>query len=82
MHQVRIHKFLEMTRKKKVNKDQENGESDAAMKEQEKLNKKVTNLMKKQKLKAVRGIVSKHDASKSWSLEARAKVCMAYFFYW
>ncbi|BFG26451.1 hypothetical protein CerSpe_127250 [Prunus speciosa] len=72
--EVRIHKFLEMTRKKKVNKDQENGESDAAMKEQEKLNKKVTNLMKKQKLKAVRGIVSKHDASKSWSLEARAKV--------
>ncbi|KAM1954398.1 hypothetical protein ACFX1T_023745 [Malus domestica] len=72
--EVRIHNFLEQTRKKKVNKDEENRESDDVMKEQEKLNKKVTKLMKKQKLRAVRHIVRKYDASKPWSLEAKAKV--------
>ncbi|KAL6135464.1 hypothetical protein ACLB2K_067692 [Fragaria x ananassa] len=72
--EVKIHNFLERTKKKKVGKDQETGESDAAMKENEKLNKKVTNLMKKQKLQAVRHIVRGHDDSKAWSQEAKAKV--------
>ncbi|KAM1666154.1 hypothetical protein ACFX1X_045819 [Malus domestica] len=73
-HEVRIHNFLERTRKKKVNKDEENRVSDDVLNEQEKLNKKVTNLMKKQKLQVVRHIVRKHDASKPWSQDARAKV--------
>ncbi|XP_050380024.1 DNA-directed RNA polymerase 2, chloroplastic/mitochondrial [Argentina anserina] len=75
--EVRIHNFLEKTKKKKVGKDQESGESgesDAVIMENEKLNKKVTNLMKKQKLLAVRHIVSGHDDSKPWSQEIRAKV--------
>ncbi|PRQ53261.1 putative DNA-directed RNA polymerase [Rosa chinensis] len=72
--EVRIHNFLERTKKKKVGKDQETGESDAMMKENEKLNKKVTNLMKKQKMQAVRHIVRGHDDSKGWSQEAKAKV--------
>ncbi|KAL6139928.1 hypothetical protein ACLB2K_058229 [Fragaria x ananassa] len=72
--EVKIYNFLERTKKKKVGKDQETGESDAAMKENEKLNKKVTNLMKKQKLQAVRHIVRGHDDSKAWSQEAKAKV--------
>lgn len=82
MHQVRIHNFLERTKKKKVGKDQETGESVAVMKENEKLNKKVNNLMKKQKLQAVRRIVRGHDNSKSWTQEAKAKVCMVLFVYW
>ncbi|OVA18408.1 DNA-directed RNA polymerase [Macleaya cordata] len=78
-HEVRIHEFLEKTKKKKKKKTDkgeinEGGESDASVKEQENLRKKVTNLIKKQKLKRVRQIMKGKDDMKPWSQNARAKV--------
>ncbi|KAI4352341.1 hypothetical protein L6164_006604 [Bauhinia variegata] len=74
--EARIHKFLEKTRKKKEGKGKENkaGGSDIATKEQEKLRRKVSDLMKKQKIAAVRQIVKGQDDSKPWGQDARAKV--------
>ncbi|KAK5784403.1 DNA-directed RNA polymerase 2B, chloroplastic/mitochondrial-like isoform X1 [Gossypium arboreum] len=74
--EVRIRNFLENTRKKKVDKEDEDGgsESNAAIKEQERLRKKVTNLIKKQKLPAVRQIVKGQDNTKPWGQDAKAKV--------
>lgn len=42
--------------------------------EQDRLRKKVTKLMKKQKLKQVRMIVKEHDDLKPWGQEAHVKV--------
>lgn len=46
-----------------------------SVKDQEKLRKKVTSLIKKQKLRQVRSIVKGHDDSKPWGQDAQAKVC-------
>ncbi|KAF8396295.1 hypothetical protein HHK36_017911 [Tetracentron sinense] len=74
-HEVRIHNFLEKTRKK-TDKDKKNGggKSDPVTKEQEKLRKKVTNFIKKQKLHQVRQIVKGQDNLKPWDQDAQAKV--------
>ncbi|XP_031285635.1 DNA-directed RNA polymerase 2, chloroplastic/mitochondrial [Pistacia vera] len=74
--EVRIHKFLEKTRRKKgyISTETAGGESDASIIEQEKLRKKVTNLIKKQKLPAVRQIVKEQDDCKPWALGVKAKV--------
>ncbi|KAK3212300.1 hypothetical protein Dsin_017006 [Dipteronia sinensis] len=74
--EVRIHKFLEKTKKKKADKDkeEEEGASDVIIKEQENLRKKVTDLIKKHKLPAVRQIVKGQDDSKPWGQDAKAKV--------
>ncbi|KAL3568205.1 hypothetical protein D5086_030856, partial [Populus alba] len=76
--EIRIHNILEKTRKKKEkandSKNGVEGESLAVMKEQENLRKKVTDLIKKQKLPAVRKIVKGKDDSKPWNADARAKV--------
>ncbi|XVF20882.1 hypothetical protein REPUB_Repub12eG0041700 [Reevesia pubescens] len=76
--EVGIHKFLEKTKKKRVDKENEDEgegeESDAGNKEQERLRKKVTNLIKKQKLAAVRQIVKGQDDTKPWGQDAKAKV--------
>ncbi|XP_058187793.1 DNA-directed RNA polymerase 2, chloroplastic/mitochondrial-like isoform X1 [Rhododendron vialii] len=74
--EVRIHQFLEKTKKKKVDKNTKlDGDgSSSALEEQVKLQKKVTDLIKKQKLHAVNKIVKKQDESKPWSQDARAKV--------
>lgn len=45
------------------------------MKDPEKLRKKVAELIKKQKVKQVRGIVKEQDDLKPWSQEAHVKVC-------
>lgn len=84
MDQVRIHNFLEKTKRKKVGKDKnvEGGGFDPVIHEQEKLRKKVTNLMKKQKLHAARLIVKGHDNSKPWGPEAKAKVCFLSHNHW
>lgn len=42
--------------------------------EQKKLRQTVTNLMKKQKLRAVQQIVKAQDDSKPWGPDAKAKV--------
>ncbi|OVA15329.1 DNA-directed RNA polymerase [Macleaya cordata] len=73
-HEVRIYHFLEKTRKKPDKDKDEGGEPDDAAKEQAKLRKKVTNLMKKQKLLQVRQIVKGQDDLKPWGQDAQAKV--------
>ncbi|KAJ6684450.1 DNA-DIRECTED RNA polymerase MITOCHONDRIAL [Salix viminalis] len=69
--EIRIHNILEKTRKKKEKADDSKngveGESLSVMKEQENLRKKVTDLIKKQKLPAVRKIVKGKDDSKPWN---------------
>uniref|UniRef100_A0A5B6YJ87 DNA-directed RNA polymerase N-terminal domain-containing protein n=1 Tax=Davidia involucrata TaxID=16924 RepID=A0A5B6YJ87_DAVIN len=73
-HEVRIHRFLEKTKKKNApNKNHEEG-SDPVSKEQQILRKKVTTLMKKQKLLQVREIVKGQDDSKPWGQDAQVKV--------
>lgn len=74
-HEVRIHKFLEKTRKRHdKEKNMKGGEPDSVNREQESLRKKVTNLMKKQKLYQVRNIVKRQDDSKPWGQATQAKV--------
>lgn len=76
IEQIRIHKFLERTMKKKANQDSINQEdiNPAVTQNEEKLRKTVTNLMKKQKLRAVQQIVKTQDDSRPWSQDAKAKV--------
>ncbi|CAD6217058.1 unnamed protein product [Miscanthus lutarioriparius] len=76
-HEVRINRFLGKTRKKS-NKEMEKEEEAAVdtdiAKEQQRLRKKVTDLMKKQKLRQVRKIVKNQDNSRPWGQDAQAKV--------
>ncbi|XP_049383548.1 DNA-directed RNA polymerase 2, chloroplastic/mitochondrial isoform X2 [Solanum stenotomum] len=72
--EVRIHKFLEKTEKHKAEKDRKMEDGEHATLEQKKLHKKVTSLMKKQKLRAVNQIVRSQDDSKPWGQDAKAKV--------
>ncbi|GJN12900.1 hypothetical protein PR202_ga31225 [Eleusine coracana subsp. coracana] len=75
-HEVRIHKFLEKT-KKKSNKEIDNEEeivdSDIA-KEHQRIRKKVTDLMRKGKIRILRNIVKNYDSSRPWGQDAQAKV--------
>ncbi|XP_039051823.1 DNA-directed RNA polymerase 1B, mitochondrial-like [Hibiscus syriacus] len=74
-HEARIQKFLEKTNKKKGSESEpETNEQDKLTKNQEKVRKKVTHLMKKQKVHQVREIVKGHDSSKPWGQEAHVKV--------
>ncbi|WCJ25474.1 DNA-directed RNA polymerase 1 mitochondrial [Euphorbia peplus] len=74
--EIRIHKFLEKTKKIKAGRGRKKQqvESNDVSPEQEKLRKKVTDLIKKQKLPAARQIVKGQDPSKPWSQETKAKV--------
>ncbi|KAI3726194.1 hypothetical protein L1987_65991 [Smallanthus sonchifolius] len=74
--EIRIHNFLERTRTKKSAKDVKREEkvSDIVSKEQEGIHKKVTNLMKKKKLRVVGRIMKGHDDSKPWSQPVKAQV--------
>ncbi|XP_062193211.1 DNA-directed RNA polymerase 1B, mitochondrial-like [Phragmites australis] len=75
-HEVRIHKFLEKTKKKsnkEIDNEEEVGDSDIA-KEHQRLRKKVSDLMKKQKLRQVRNIVKSQDNSRPWGQDGQAKV--------
>jgi DNA-directed RNA polymerase len=49
-------------------------------KEQQRLRKKVTELMKKQKVRQVRHLVKKQDNARPWGQDAHAKVCFFFFF--
>lgn len=81
-HEARIQRFLEKTKKKKNMESKEPGEEsepgtsekDQLAKQEERLRKKVTNLMKKQKVQQVRLIVKGHDDSKPWGQETQVKV--------
>ncbi|CAH8271205.1 unnamed protein product [Arabidopsis lyrata] len=74
--EIRICTFLDKTRKKKGDENEESGEVEngTSMKEQDKLRKKVNELIKKQKLSAVRKILQSHDYTKPWIADVRAKV--------
>ncbi|KAK4367638.1 hypothetical protein RND71_011430 [Anisodus tanguticus] len=72
--EVRIHKFLEKTKKQKAKKNMKMEDGEHVTQEQEKLRKKVTSLMKKQKLRAVNQIVRSQDDSKPWGQDVKAKV--------
>ncbi|XP_065854821.1 DNA-directed RNA polymerase 2, chloroplastic/mitochondrial [Euphorbia lathyris] len=74
--EIRIHKFLEKTKKKKAGRGKKNQEEESndVSPEQEKLRKKVTDLIKKQKLPAARQIVRGQDPSRPWNQEIKAKV--------
>ncbi|KAG2633725.1 hypothetical protein PVAP13_2NG232700 [Panicum virgatum] len=75
-HEVRIQRFLEKTRRKS-NREKESEEEicdSNIAKEQQRLRKKVTDLMKKQKLRQVRKIVKNQDDSRPWGQDAHAKV--------
>lgn len=80
--QARIQKFLEKTKKKNTTgkksateSEPETTEGGKLAKNEEKLRKKVTQLMKKQKVHQVREIVKGRDTSKPWGQEAHVKVC-------
>ncbi|KAI3853832.1 hypothetical protein MKW92_047437 [Papaver armeniacum] len=76
-NEVRIYTFLEKTRKKKLDEEdkaKEGGEADPEAIKQAHLRKKVTNLMKKQKLRQVKHIVEGQDGFKPWGQDAQAKV--------
>lgn len=69
-------------KKKKHDKDNENNDQlDSQMNEQERLRKKVTNLIKKQKLLAVRQIVKGTDDSRPWGKDTKAKVWVIFSIY-
>ncbi|URD77055.1 hypothetical protein MUK42_24879 [Musa troglodytarum] len=73
--EARIHRFLEKTRKK-TSKDQASDEVEgrAVTKEEKFLRKKVTDLMKKQKVQQVRKIVREQDVSMPWGQDTQVKV--------
>ncbi|KAG6471691.1 hypothetical protein ZIOFF_069137 [Zingiber officinale] len=72
---VRIHSFLEKTKKKdNKKKTTEEEEGDTVTKDQQFLRKKVKTLIKKQKLRQVAQIVKGQDESKPWGLDMHAKV--------
>ncbi|PSR88201.1 DNA-directed RNA polymerase [Actinidia chinensis var. chinensis] len=70
----RIHRFLERTKKKNTSNKNAEEESDPVTKEQQNARKKVTNLMKKQKVHQVRVIVKAHNDLKPWGQEVQIKV--------
>ncbi|KAI9082869.1 hypothetical protein K1719_035199 [Acacia pycnantha] len=75
-HEVKIYKFLEKTKKKKGDTAKKEGEdkSNALVREQDKLRKKVTDLMKKKKLAVVRKMVKGQDDLKPWGQDNKARV--------
>ncbi|GLT91693.1 hypothetical protein SLE2022_095690 [Rubroshorea leprosula] len=80
-HEARIQRFLEKTKKKNtINKKPEDesealtSEEDKLEKQKARLRKKVTQLIKKQKVQQVRQIVKGHDDSKPWGQDTQVKV--------
>lgn len=82
-----LHKFLEKTKKKTTKcktLDQSDSQttenqSQTKAKEQKKLRNRVTQLMKKQRVKQVKGIVKAHEDSKPWGQENHVKVSFSTF---
>ncbi|XP_021739363.1 DNA-directed RNA polymerase 2, chloroplastic/mitochondrial-like [Chenopodium quinoa] len=74
--EVRIHTFLEKTKKKKGDKCKKSDEagSDAEIQEQQHLRKNVNSLINKQKRRQALKIVDSQGHLKPWGAEARAKV--------
>ncbi|CAN6477441.1 unnamed protein product [Victoria cruziana] len=73
-NEARIHKFLEKTRKKSTISNEGEKETEAVTKEKEFLRKKVTTLIRKQKLRQVTKIVKGKDDSEPWGTEGHVKI--------
>lgn len=74
-HEARIHRFLGKTKIKHSANGRPEDKLDPVIKEQDKLlRKKVTNLMKKQKVQQLRKIVKQQDEAKPWGQDAQVKV--------
>ncbi|KAH9295327.1 hypothetical protein KI387_038915, partial [Taxus chinensis] len=74
-NEVRIHKFLEKTKKKpKRSKKVEGENQEIVTKEHEVLRKQVTNMMKMRKMRQVTWILKKEEDSKPWDPTLHAKV--------
>ncbi|KAI4368957.1 hypothetical protein MLD38_017456 [Melastoma candidum] len=83
-HEAMLHKFLENTKRKGAKHQENVGETaplepndvqeDPLKAKQEKLRKRVTKLLKKQKVLQVRGIVKAQDESIPWGQENHVKV--------
>lgn len=86
-YQARINSFMKKAKKKKNAATQEDDEAEGVdgsgeveTKETLKLKKQINTLLKKHKVRQVRGIVKKaHDSFKSWGQEAQVKVCFVTF---
>lgn len=74
LDQVRIHKFLERTKRKNSMNRRSEEEIQPVVQDQDKLRKKVNVLMKKQKLQQVRKIVKQYDDAKPWGQDNQVKV--------
>ncbi|CAN8236050.1 unnamed protein product [Cochlearia groenlandica] len=74
--EARINSFLQKTKKKKIDDESEPvyASGETVTKETERLRKKVDALMKKHKVRQVRGLVKANDSFKPWGQEAQAKV--------
>ncbi|XP_038892390.1 DNA-directed RNA polymerase 1B, mitochondrial [Benincasa hispida] len=75
--EVRIHKFLEKTKKNsngKIIEEETEPQQENLAKDQDRLRKKVTKLIKQQKLQQVKMIVKEHDDLKPWGQDAHVKV--------
>ncbi|XP_031397833.1 DNA-directed RNA polymerase 2, chloroplastic/mitochondrial isoform X2 [Punica granatum] len=74
--EVRINRFLEKTKRKKGKKvdEGEGAEAGPVSLEQDKLRRRVTTLIKQKKLPAVKQLVNRHDDSRPWGQDIKAKV--------
>ncbi|CAH9090948.1 unnamed protein product [Cuscuta europaea] len=81
--EIRIHKLLEKTKQAKVNKDANDNKVDkdtemdgeeTAEENKQNLQRRVTNLIKKKNLRAVRRIVDSQEDLKHWEQGAKVKV--------
>lgn len=72
--QARINRFLEKTKKKSASNTDSEEHPEALMKERERLRRKVTTLMKQQKMHEVKKIVKQQDDGKPWGQENQVKV--------
>ncbi|XP_073139231.1 DNA-directed RNA polymerase 1B, mitochondrial-like [Henckelia pumila] len=73
-HEARIQKFLESSKRKNALNRISGEDPDNVVNEQVKLRKKVTMLMKKQRLQQVRKIVKQQDDFKPWGQDNHVKV--------
>ncbi|KAF5190533.1 Dna-directed rna polymerase 3 protein [Thalictrum thalictroides] len=71
---VRIHNFLERTKKFRSRKEIQDDEVESLSKRQEILRKRVKNLIKKKRLNEVKKLVKSEDGTSSWGRDAQAKL--------
>ena len=77
MFQVRIHRFFAKTKnKKKDSTTEDESDSHASAKAQERLRKKVNTLIKQHHVRKVRQIVKDDNDMKPWGQENQAKVIL------